>query len=226
MTTFGNLMVIVIIRLDPRLHIPMYFFLVNLSFIEMLYTTTIIPNSLKNFLYEDKHISYEGCFTQMFFFIGSGSSECALLSAMAYDRYIAICLPLVYSNYMNHSSCVKLVLVSWTIGFLNSLVHTVYTATLPFCKDNRISHFFCDIPPLLTLSCKDTRPNKLVSVLVGGTLIVGSLIFICISYFCIVRAILKISRSNARYKTFSTCVCHLTVVVIFFALGTKTFRRQ
>uniref|UniRef100_A0A8C5WHV2 Olfactory receptor n=1 Tax=Leptobrachium leishanense TaxID=445787 RepID=A0A8C5WHV2_9ANUR len=223
LTVLGNTIIIFIIRLDSRLHSPMYFFLVNLSFIDILYTTTIIPNSLKNFIWEDKSISFFGCFVQLFFFVGLGSSECVLLSAMGYDRYVAICHPLSYSRRMSQSVCLQVILFSWTFGFLNSLVHTVCTASLPFCKERTINHFFCDIPPLMKLSCRDTKPNELVSLFVGGAIIVGSLVLIIISYICIIKAVLSISKTNARHKTFSTCGSHLTVVSIFFGTVIITY---
>ncbi|KAM4707045.1 olfactory receptor 1468-like [Discoglossus pictus] len=164
----------------------------------------------------DRTISFIGCFVQMFFFIGLGSSECVLLAAMAYDRYIAICQPLFYSTHMNPSFCVFLVVLACVIGFLNSLVHTVFTASLPFCSDHKIDHFFCDIPPLLKLSCTNSQINELVALFVGGCVIVGSLILTLISYACILRAVLGMSSLSGRHKTFSTCGSHLTVVTFYF----------
>ncbi|XP_069819544.1 olfactory receptor 5F1-like [Dendropsophus ebraccatus] len=223
LTITGNLMIIVIIHQESSLHKPMCFFLANLSFIEIFYTSTITPNSLRNLLQESKSISFVGCFTQMFFFIGLGSSECVLLAVMAYDRYIAICQPLLYFTYMNPSLCVRLLCLSWVIGFLNSLVHTVYTASLPYCKDHLIRHFFCDIPSLMKLSCRDTFPNELVSTFVGGSVIVGSFMLTLLSYIYILRVVLRISSKRGRQKTFSTCGSHLMVVTIFFGTVILTY---
>ncbi|KAM5191639.1 olfactory receptor 8I2-like [Mantella aurantiaca] len=223
MTIIGNLMIIIIIRYDSHLHKPMYFFLANLSFLEMFYTTAITPNSLKNFLQENRSISFVGCFTQMFFFIGLGSSECVLLSTMAYDRYVAICQPLLYSVIMNPSFCIQLTVLSWSIGFSNSLVHTVYTATLPFCRERSINHFFCDIPSVAEISCSEKFVNELVSSLVGGCVIVASFTLILISYVCILRAVLRIKSASGRQKAFSTCGSHLLVVVLFFGTVILTY---
>lgn len=223
MTVIGNLTIIVIIRYDSHLHKPMYFFLANLSFIEIFYTTAITPNSLKNFLQENRTISFVGCFTQMFFFIGLGSSECVLLSTMAYDRYAAICQPLFYSTIMNPSFCIQLMMLSWSIGFSNSLLHTVYTASLPFCRDRSVNHFFCDAPSVSELSCSETRLNELVSISIGGCIIVASLILTLISYVCILRAVLNINSVSGRQKAFSTCGSHLLVVALYFGTVILTY---
>lgn len=223
LTITGNLMIIVIIQNESSLHKPMYFFLANLSLLEIFYTSAITPNSLRNLLQEHKVISFVGCFTQMFFFVAFGSSECVLLAVMAYDRYIAICQPLFYFTFMNPSLCVQLLCLSWGIGFLNSLVHTVYTAMLPFCKDHLIRHFFCDIPSLLKLSCRDTYPNELVSIFVGGCVIVGSFMLTLLSYIYILRVVLRIPSEKGRQKAFSTCGSHLIVVTIFFGTVILTY---
>lgn len=215
-TVIGNVMVILIIFLDTNLHKPMYFFLANLSFIEIFYTTSITPNTLKNFLSEDRTISFIGCFIQVYFFVALGSSECVLLSAMAYDRYIAICQPLLYSVHMTPIRCIQLVLLSLTIGFLNSLIHTVSLATLPFCKDRIIQHFYCDFPQILQLACTDAKLHELVSILVGGSVIIGSLLLTLVSYICILRAVFNIHSSQGKQKAFSTCGSHLMVVTLYF----------
>ncbi|XP_075425355.1 olfactory receptor 5AP2-like [Ascaphus truei] len=221
MTIFGNVLVVVVIQLHSQLHTPMYFFLVNLSFLEILYTSTIIPNTLRNFLREDKAISFVGCFTQMFIFISLGGSECVLLGTMAYDRYVAICRPLQYNTIMSPSFCFHLALFSWSIGFLNSLVHTIFTAMLPFCHERLIKHYFCEIPHILKLSCKDTQVNEILIFILGGSMTVGSLILTLLSYTCIVVAVLRIPSINRKRKAFSTCTSHLLVVSIFF--GTVIF---
>ncbi|KAG9462689.1 hypothetical protein GDO78_023309, partial [Eleutherodactylus coqui] len=223
LTITGNFMIITIIKQESHLHKPMYFFLANLSFLEICYTSTITPNSLINLLKESKTISFVGCFTQMFFFVALGSSECVLLTVMAYDRYIAICQPLFYSTRMNPSLCVQLLCISWVVGLLNSLVHTVYTAMLPFCKDHLIRHFFCDIPPLLKLSCRDTYSNELVSTFVGGSVVITGLMLTFVSYINILRVVLRIRSEKGRQKAFSTCGSHLIVVTIFFGTIIVTY---
>ncbi|XP_066461039.1 olfactory receptor 5AP2-like [Eleutherodactylus coqui] len=223
LTITGNLTIIAIIKQEFQLHKPMYFFLANLSFLEIFYTSTIIPNCLMNLLRESKSISFVGCFTQMFFFVGLGGSECALLTVMAYDRYIAICQPLLYSTRMTPSLCVQLLCLSWVCGFLNSLVHTVYTAMLPFCKDHLIRHFFCDIPPLLKLSCRDTYSNELVATFVGGSVVITGFMLTLLSYINILRAVLRIPGEKGRQKAFSTCGSHLIVVTIFFGTIIVTY---
>ncbi|KAE8633909.1 hypothetical protein XENTR_v10002134 [Xenopus tropicalis] len=220
-TLFGNFMVIVIIRQDFRLQTPMYFFLVNLSVLEILYTTTVIPFTLRMLLDKNKRISFAGCFTQMFIFISLGGSECILLGTMAYDRYVAICHPLRYTTIMKPSACYCLAMICWSTGFLNSLVHTVLTVMLPFCHDRKIKHYFCEIPSILKLSCKDTKVNEMLIFFMGGSMTVGSLTLTLVSYACIIAAVLKIPSIIGRHKAFSTCASHLVVVSIFF--GTVIF---
>ncbi|XP_053304066.1 olfactory receptor 5V1-like [Spea bombifrons] len=224
MTILGNFMVIVIIIVDFHLHTPMYFFLVNLALIEILYTTAITPNNLKNLLQEDKTISFVGCFIQMFIFVTLGGSECVLLGTMAYDRYVAICYPLQYNTIMDQSLCIHLTLTCWTIGLMNSLVHTILTSMLTFCHNHLLRHYFCEIPPLLKISCTDTHINELIVFLVGGSVIVGSLVLTVISYVYIIAAVIKIPGQGKR-KTFSTCSSHLIVVVTFFGTVIFTYLR-
>uniref|UniRef100_A0A803JAV4 Olfactory receptor n=1 Tax=Xenopus tropicalis TaxID=8364 RepID=A0A803JAV4_XENTR len=224
-TIAGNVVIIIVTRLDIRLKSPMYFFLVNLALIEMLYTTSIIPNTLKNLIDEEKYISYAGCFIQMFTYIAMGGSECTLLSTMAYDRYVAICHPLLYTTIMSQSLCFYMTLACWTIGFLNSLIHTVLTSMLPFCHQRLLNHYFCEVPPLLKISCKDTYINELVVFFIGGFVIVGSLALTLISYIFVIAEVLKIPGLSGKWKTFSTCSSHLTVVSIFFGTVIFTYLR-
>ncbi|XP_066461045.1 olfactory receptor 5AP2-like [Eleutherodactylus coqui] len=223
MTVMGNLLIISVIRLDSCLHKPMYYFLSNLSVLEIFYTTTITPNTLRNFLTEDRSISFVGCFTQMFFFVALGGSECVLLTVMAFDRYIAICRPLLYSNYMNSLFCFQLSLLSYFVGSINSLTHTVFAAVLPYCKDHQIDHFFCDIPAVLKLSCRDTYLNELVSLLFGVVVVLGSLMLILVSYLYILSAVVNIRSMAGRPKAFSTCGSHVLVVTIFFGTIISTY---
>ncbi|XP_073506820.1 olfactory receptor 6B2-like [Phyllobates terribilis] len=216
MIVIVNLTVITLIWHDSHLHKPMYFFLANLAFIEILYTTAITPNSLKSFLQEDRTISFIGCFTQIYFFVALAGSECILLSVMAYDRYIAICHPLLYSLKMNSSFCIHLVMLSWVIGFLNSLLQTMFLASLPYCNDHKVSSFFCDIPPLLKLSCEHNKYLEIFVNLIGECILVGDLVLTIISYIAVIKTVIRTPRKNRSYKTFSTCGSHLTVVTLFF----------
>ncbi|CAI9605610.1 unnamed protein product [Staurois parvus] len=225
MTIAANSMVIVVVCFDSHLHTPMYFFLVNLAIIELLYTTVIIPNTLSNLLSENQHISFVGCFTQMFTFITLGGSECILLGLMAYDRYVAICQPLLYTAIMNKSLCIYMTITCWTIGFITSVVNTVLTAILPYCRDRLIRHYFCELPPLLKISCKSTYINELVVFLLGGSVIVGSLLLTLISYIFVIRAVVKIPSASGKKKAFSTCTSHLLVVSMFFGTAILTYLR-
>ncbi|XP_063799896.1 olfactory receptor 5V1-like [Pseudophryne corroboree] len=225
MTIAGNSMVIAVVSLDPHLHTPMYFFLFNLAVIELLYTNVVIPNTLRNLLNEDKNISFVGCFIQMFAFITLGGSECVLLGIMAYDRYVAICKPLLYTIMMNMSLCIYLVVMCWVIGCVNSLVNTVLTATLPYCHDRLIRHYFCEIPPLLKIACKNTHTNELVVFLVGGFVMVGPFLLTLISYSFVISAVIKIPSATGKRKAFSTCTSHLMVVTIFYGTIILTYLR-
>ncbi|CAI9604250.1 unnamed protein product [Staurois parvus] len=225
MTIAANAMVITVVSFDSHLHTPMYFFLVNLAIIELLYTTAITPNTLANLLNEDKRISFVGCFAQMFTFYILVGSECILLGIMAYDRYVAICQPLLYTAIMNRSVCFYMIIICWTIGFITSVVNTVLTATLPYCHDRLIRHYFCELPSLLKMSCKKTYINQLVVYFFGGGVLVGSFVLTLISYIFVIRAVIKIPSASGKKKTFSTCSSHLLVVCIFFGTGILNYLR-
>ncbi|XP_063292029.1 olfactory receptor 5A2-like [Pelobates fuscus] len=213
-TVLGNLSIILAYTLTTILNTPMYLFLSNFSFLEICYVTSTIPKLLSNLLAEVKTIYFYSCALQMYCVILLGGTECYMLAAMAYDRYVAICHPLLYSTIMNHKVCIQLIGGSWLIGAINSLTHTTLTFNLPFCNDHKINHFFCDVPPLLKLACTDTWINKIVIFIVGGGVVVGSLILTIISYSLIISSILNIhSRSN---KAFSTCTSHFMVISIFY----------
>ncbi|XP_008590898.1 PREDICTED: olfactory receptor 5V1-like [Galeopterus variegatus] len=224
-TLGGNIFIILVIMADPQLHTPMYYFLGNLAFLDICYTTTNVPQMMVHLLSEKKSISYVGCVAQLFAFIFFVGSECLLLAAMAYDRYIAICKPLRYSVIMNKPLYSQLAASCWTSGFLNSVVHTVLTFYLPFCGNNQINYFFCDIPPLLILSCGDTSVNELVLLSIGVFL--GWTPFLCIilSYLCIISTVLRIHSSEGRYKAFSTCASHLIIVLLFYGSAIFTYVR-
>uniref|UniRef100_A0A287AE70 Olfactory receptor n=1 Tax=Sus scrofa TaxID=9823 RepID=A0A287AE70_PIG len=195
-TLGGNTFIILVTLADIRLNTPMYFFLRNLAFLDICYTTTNVPQMMAHLLSEKKSISYGGCVTQLFAFLFFVGVECLLLAAMAYDRYIAICKPLRYSVIMNKALYSQLAASCWVSGFLNSAVHTVLTFHLPFCGNNQINYFFCDIPPLLILSCGDTSVNELVLLFIGG-----------------------------RQKAFSTCASHLVIVLLYYGSSIFTYVR-
>ncbi|XP_078509029.1 olfactory receptor 5AP2-like [Lissotriton helveticus] len=216
-TILGNTGIIALIKSSPHLHTSMYFLLSNLSFVDICYSSIITPNLLANFLSESRAISFLGCVTQLFSFVFLGSTEVYLLTVMAYDRYNAICNPLLYSLIMDTRMCVYLVGAAYLAALLNALIHTCCTFRLTFCKSNRIIHFYCDVPPLLKLSCSDTSVNDVVLILFAGGSIVASLVIVLVSYSYIVAAILKIHTSEGRFKAFSTCSSHFLCVTIFFS---------
>ncbi|XP_049722150.1 olfactory receptor 5V1-like [Elephas maximus indicus] len=224
-TLGGNIFLILVTMVDARLHTPMYFFLENLAFIDICYTTTNVPQMMVHLLSEKKSISYGGCIAQLFAFIFFVGSESLLLAAMAYDRYVAICKPLRYSIIMNKTIYSQLAASSWAGGFLNSVVHTMLTFHLPFCGNNQINYFFCDIPPLLTLSCGDTSVNELVLLSIGVFVGWTPLLCIILSYLYIVSTILRISSSEGRQKAFSTCASHLVIVLLYYGSSIFTYVR-
>ncbi|KAM9299312.1 olfactory receptor 5I1-like [Gastrophryne carolinensis] len=217
-TLIGNINIILAYRFSSNLHTPMYFCLANFSFLDMCYISATVPKMLSNFLSEQKTISFTGCALQMYFVVLFGGTECYILAAMACDRYNAICHPLLYNIVMSDIICSQLIIGSWTIGASNSLIHTLFTFSLPFCK-RRINHFFCDIPPVLELSCKSTWINELVIFLIGGSVIIGSCILITISYIQIITTVLQVQSTSGRKKAFSTCISHLIVVTLFYGSG-------
>ncbi|XP_015269515.1 PREDICTED: olfactory receptor 2G3-like [Gekko japonicus] len=216
MTLFGNTIIIVVSRLDPRLHTPMYFFLSNLSFLDLCYTTSLGPHMLVNFWRKRKTIKYAACAVQLYVSLSLGSTECLLLASMAYDRYAAVCQPLRYTVIMSHSICSKMATVSWVIGFSHSLVQTVMTLKLPFCGNNRIDHFFCEVPALLRLACVDISVNEAVLSASCIVILLLPLGLIIVSYGYITVAVLRIRSAEGRHKAFSTCASHLTVVSLFY----------
>ncbi|XP_057554139.1 olfactory receptor 10-like [Hippopotamus amphibius kiboko] len=216
MTLLGNSAIIILSCLDLRLHTPMYFFLANLSFLDLCYTTSTVPQMLVNIQSHRKNISYTGCIAQLFIFLGLGSTECVLLSVMAFDHYVAICQPLHYTVIMNSRLCQQLAAVAWVTGFSNSLVQTVLTFLLPRCDHFQVENFFCEVPAMLQLSCADTWINEVemyVAVVVIKVIPVGLILF---SYMNIVRAVVRIQSSEGRKKAFNTCGSHLLVVIMFY----------
>ncbi|XP_015336569.1 olfactory receptor 12-like [Marmota marmota marmota] len=215
LTVLGNVTMIVVITLDARLHSPMYFFLKNLSFLDLCYSSVIAPNALANFL-SSKAISFRGCATQLFFFSLLPTTEAFLLAVMAYDRFLAICSPLQYPATMCSKTCSRLVLGTYCGGCLNSIIETSLTFQLPFCSSNRIDHFFCDVPPLLRLACANRTLNQLVMFGLCGLIIVGTTLVVLVSYGYIAVTILRMCSGSGRHKLFSTCGSHLTAVSLFY----------
>uniref|UniRef100_A0A8C8RM39 Olfactory receptor n=1 Tax=Pelusios castaneus TaxID=367368 RepID=A0A8C8RM39_9SAUR len=215
-TVFGNASMVLLIRANSRLHTPMYFFLMNLSVIDLCFTSTIAPKAMASFLAESKAISYKGCATQFFFFSVFLTTEGFLLAAMAYDRYTAICNPLLYSVNMSKPVCIQLVAGSYVCGCVNSMVQTGFTFTLNYCRSNEIDHFFCDGPPLISLACSDTYINNLVMFTLCGFIIGSTSLFVLISYAYILSTILKIHSTGGRNKAFSTCSSHIIAVSLFY----------
>nr|XP_003421865.3 putative olfactory receptor 2B8 [Loxodonta africana] len=216
MTLLGNSAIIILSRLDPRLHTPMYFFLAKLSFFDLCYTISTVPQMLVNIQSPWRNISYVGCIAQLFIFLGLGSTECVLLSVMAFDRYVTICQPLHYTVIMHSRLCQQLAAVAWVTGFSNSLVQTVLTFLLPRCGQYRVENFFCEVPAMLQLSCVDTWVNEVemyAAVVVIKVIPVGLILF---SYINIVRAVVRIQTSEGRKKAFNTCGSHLLVVIMFY----------
>ncbi|EDL12724.1 olfactory receptor 20 [Mus musculus] len=215
-TVLGNLIIIILIRLDSHLHTPMYLFLSNLSFSDLCFSSVTMPKLLQNMQSQDSSITYAGCLTQMYFFLLFGDLESFLLVAMAYDRYVAICFPLHYMSIMSPSLCVSLVLLSWVLTTFHAMLHTLLMARLSFCEDNVIPHFFCDMSALLKLSCSDTHVNELVIFVTGGLILVIPFVLILVSYAQIVSSILKVPSARGIRKAFSTCGSHLSVVSLFY----------
>ncbi|XP_074985104.1 olfactory receptor 5AR1-like [Caretta caretta] len=220
-TLVGNGGMILLITIDPQLHTPMYFFLRNLSFCDLCISSIISPKMLLNFFAERKSISYTACAVQMYLFVSFADIECLLLAVMAYDRYMAICNPLLYTVTMSRQLCKQLVAGVYAVGGVDSMIHTFCTFRLSFCSSNIINHFFCDIPPLLALSCSDTHINEIVMFAFIGCILVSSFVTVFLSYFYIISTILQIRSAEGQQKAFSTCTFHLTAVVIFY--GTQLF---
>ena len=215
-TLSGNMTLVILIRIDSHLHTPMYFFIGNLSFLDFWYTSVYTPRILATCISEDKHMSLAGCGAQLFFSCVVAYSESYLLAVMAYDRHMAICNPLLYSSSMSPSLCTGLVAGSYIGGFLNAIAHTANTFRLSFCGKNIIDHFFCDAPPLVKMSCTDTKVYEQVLLSVVGFTILSSMFVIIISYFNILLAILRIRTASGRCKAFSTCASHLVSVMLFY----------
>ncbi|KAG9470656.1 hypothetical protein GDO78_017092 [Eleutherodactylus coqui] len=220
-TLTGNGAVVYIVCSDCTLHSPMYFFLCNLSILEMVYSSVTLPKVLANLLSKDKTVSFFGCAVQMFFFLSLGTTECLLLAVMAFDRFTAICRPLYYSSVMSSHNCCRLSAFSWLSGALLSMGQTIFIFSLPYCGPNVIDHFFCDIPPVLKLACSDTYLNEVAIFSVCVAILLTPFLLILGSYTQIISTLLKMTTVYSRSKAYSTCVSHLTSVTLFY--GTASF---
>nr|XP_033799907.1 olfactory receptor 6C3-like [Geotrypetes seraphini] len=225
MSLTGNLLIIITVCSDSHLHSPMFFFLINLSFLEICYVTVTVPKLLAVLIAQNNSISFTQCIIQMYLFMVCTDTEAYLLTAMAYDRYIAICKPLHYTIIMNKKVCIILAIVSWMIGFLDVAPQVTLISQSFFCKSNEINHFFCDMTALMTLSCSGTTAieniNYIVGILLGST----SFLLIIISYVYIISTVLKLHSAKSRHKTFSTCSSHLTVVLLFYGTTVAVYLR-
>ncbi|XP_025770916.1 olfactory receptor 13F1 [Puma concolor] len=222
-TLLGNIILISITILDSYLHKPMYFFLSNLSFLDIWYTSSAFTPMLTNFVTGENTISFVGCVAQMYFSLAMGATECVLLSLMAYDRYVAICNPLRYPIIMNKKVCLQIAAGSWLTGYLTTLVETVFVLQLSLCGHNTINHFACEILAVLKLVCVDTSMVELLMLVITTLILPMPVLLICISYAFILSNILRISSRGGRSKAFSTCAAHLTVVVLFFGTALSMY---
>ncbi|XP_003421890.2 olfactory receptor 12D1-like [Loxodonta africana] len=214
----GNGAILMIVISDPRLHSPMYFFLGNLSCLDISYSTVTLPKMLENFLSIHKAISFVGCISQLHFFHFLGSTEAMLLAVMALDRFVAICKPLRYNVIMNHQRCIQMASTTWVIGFFHAMLHSIMTSHLNFCGSNQIHHFFCDIKPLLELACGNTDLNQWLLNTVTGTIAMGSFLLTILSYFYIITCLFfKTYSCRMLHRALSTCASHFMVVILFYA---------
>ncbi|XP_009869490.1 PREDICTED: olfactory receptor 5V1-like [Apaloderma vittatum] len=224
-TLLGNLAILALVFLDPHLHSPMYFLLSHLSCLDICYSSVTVPKILANALRPRATISYRGCLAQMFFLMACAGAECALLAVMAYDRYAAICQPLRYAHAMSWGVCVVAASGCWLWGMLDSAVHTVLASQLSFCGAARLQHIFCDVPPLLRITCSNTLPSEVAlhaaSVFVG----LSPFLLVVVSYLRILVSILRMPVATSRRKAFSTCSAHLLVVALYFVTANLNYNR-
>ncbi|XP_067173545.1 olfactory receptor 12D1-like, partial [Apteryx mantelli] len=213
----GNMAIMIVVICEPWLHTPMYFFLCNLSCLDIFFSTVTVPKMLAGLLSGHQGISYTGCLSQLHFSYFLGSSEAFLLAVMAYDRYVAICNPLRYTLIMSPRACLLLAAASWTTGFLHALMHTVMTSRLHFCGPNRIQHYFCEIKPLVRLACNRSQLNLNLLSIITGSIAAGTFVCTLFSYLYIFSFLrLKVQSKEERRKAFSTCISHLTVVALLY----------
>ncbi|XP_065270709.1 olfactory receptor 13G1-like [Emys orbicularis] len=221
----GNSLIIEAIVIHPPLHTPMYFFIANLALVDIVCTSSVLPKMLENLLQEKKTISFDGCMAQLFAFTLSSGTELVLLTAMSYDRYVAICHPLRYVNLMSKEICIGLAAGVWAVGTINSLVHTLLMLRLDFCGPNLIQHFFCEIPPVLALSCSSTYLNEIMIFMADIILAMVNFLLTTVSYSFIIIAIFKIQSSKGKQRAFFTCSSHLLVVTLYYSTIIYTYIR-
>ncbi|NXN38793.1 O1020 protein, partial [Rhinoptilus africanus] len=224
-TLLGNLGMLVLIRLDAQLHTPMYFFLSSLSFLDICYSSSITPRLLADLLAERKVISYPACLTQFYFYAVFATTECYLLAVMAYDRYVAICSPLLYAISMSSRACALLVAGSFLAGIVNVTIHKGFALRLSFCGPNVINHFYCEGPPLYAISRADPTINEMMMFIVVGFNLFVTNLTILISYTCILATIFRMRSAASKHKAFSTCASHLTAVTLFYASAASMYSR-
>uniref|UniRef100_A0A493SSD4 Olfactory receptor n=1 Tax=Anas platyrhynchos platyrhynchos TaxID=8840 RepID=A0A493SSD4_ANAPP len=215
----GNSLILSAVACHHRLHTPMYFFLLNLALLDLGCISTTLPKAMANALWDTRAISYQGCAAQVFFFYFLIASEFYLLTVMAYDRYIAICKPLHYGSLVGSRACAQMAAAAWGSGFLNAVLHTANTFSLPLCQGNAVDQFFCEIPQILKLSCSDAYLREVRALVFSVSLTFGCFVFIVLSYVQIFRAVLRMPSEQGRHKAFSTCLPHLVVVSLFVSTG-------
>ncbi|KAM6224079.1 olfactory receptor 2G2-like [Rhynchocyon petersi] len=221
LTIFGNTSIILVSHLEPKLHTPMYFFLSHLSFLDLCFTSSVIPQLLVNLWFPRKAITYGGCVVQLYVSLALGSTECVLLAVMSYDRYVAVCRPLHYTVLMHPRLCSALASVAWLSGVATTLVQSTLTLQLPFCGHHQVDHFICEVPMLIKLACVDTTFNEAELFVASILFLIVPVSFILVSYGYIAQAVLRIKSATGRQKAFGTCSSHLMVVIIFY--GTIIF---
>nr|XP_023411544.1 olfactory receptor 8S1-like [Loxodonta africana] len=219
LTLTGNFLMLLVIRADSHLHTPMYFFLKQLSFLDLCHSSVTVPKMLQNLLYESKTIFVQGCLAQAFFVFATGGTEACLLAVMAYDRYVAISSPLLYAQVMSNQLCVRLVWGSWCLAFVDALINILLAANLNFCEGQTIPHFSCELSSLFPLSCSDTSVNFMLLLCSSVLHFFGTFIMIVSSYARIVSTIMSITSTSSRSKAFSTCSSHLATVIFFYGSG-------
>ncbi|XP_010166391.2 LOW QUALITY PROTEIN: olfactory receptor 1019 [Antrostomus carolinensis] len=224
-TLLGNLGMLVLIRMDSQLHTPMYFFLSSLSFLDICYSSSITPRLLSDLLTKRKVISYSACLTQLYFYAVFATAECYLLAVMAYDRYVAICSPLLYAVSMSSRVCALLVAGSYLAGIVNATIHTGFALRLSFCGPNIINHFYCEGPPLCAISCTDPTINEIVMFIVVGFNLFVTNLTILTSYTYILVTIFRMRSATSKRKAFSTCMSHLTAVTLFYGSAASMYSR-
>ncbi|XP_063788400.1 olfactory receptor 2D2-like [Pseudophryne corroboree] len=222
---FGNISIIILILTDINLHTSMYFFLFNLSFLDLCYSFSTVPRMLNDLMSIKKNISYAECATQMYIFLSLGETECVLLAVMAYDRYVAICYPLHYTTIMSKRVCIRLAFGTWICGFLLSISHVTLTLNVNRCENNEINNFFCEMPEVLSLGCENILFIEFIVFVEGVIVLMIPVTFIVISYSQIILCILKIKSSSGQRKAFSTCGSHIMVVIMFYGSAMATYMK-